>query len=80
VGPGLEKFQKIMVTLLPGMKLPGLLRISLGIENSEEDIKELLLTLNKISQKEQSSEHKHIKKEINDFISAAEQKVFKLTE
>ncbi|HNX65296.1 MAG TPA: aminotransferase class V-fold PLP-dependent enzyme [Bacteroidales bacterium] len=80
VGPSLEKFQKIMVTLLPGMKLPGLLRISLGIENSEEDIKELLLTLNKISQKEQSSEHKHIKKEINDFISAAEQKVFKLTE
>jgi selenocysteine lyase/cysteine desulfurase len=76
VGPKLERFQKLMVTILPGIKLPGLLRISLGIENSEEDINELTDTLKKISIQPQAYNNKRLKQEINDFIKTIENKVF----
>ncbi len=48
ITPFLEKFQRMLVTLFPGLKLPGLLRVSLGIENTEEDIDTLIYTLKKI--------------------------------
>jgi len=76
VGPRLENFQKIMVSLLPGMKLPGLLRISLGIENSEEDINKLLFAMNKISQKEQIPDYKQLNHKIKEFINQVESGVY----
>jgi len=76
-GPGLEKFQKIMITLLPGMKLSGLLRISLGIEDSDEEINQLLLNLRKISQKEQISGYNQLKREIKGYINQVELIVYK---
>lgn len=51
VSPGLERFQGVMLRLLPGIKLPGLTRISLGIENTNEDIDYLIQTLGKIARK-----------------------------
>jgi selenocysteine lyase/cysteine desulfurase len=76
IGPKLEKFQKIMVTTFPGIKLPGLLRISLGIENSKEDINELLIALEKIARKDKTSGYKHLRHEMNNFIKAVEHKVY----
>jgi selenocysteine lyase/cysteine desulfurase len=76
VGPKLERFQKSMVTILPGTKLPGLLRISLGIENSEEDINELTDAFKKISGQNKVYNKKRLKQEINDFIKTVETKVF----
>ncbi|TFH49988.1 MAG: aminotransferase class V-fold PLP-dependent enzyme [Bacteroidia bacterium] len=35
VSPSLEKFQRLMATLIPAIKFPGLARVSLGIGNSE---------------------------------------------
>jgi selenocysteine lyase/cysteine desulfurase len=51
VGPGLERFQRVMQILFPGIKFPGVARVSLGIENAEEDVDLFIETLRKISKK-----------------------------
>jgi selenocysteine lyase/cysteine desulfurase len=48
VGPQLESFQRVILKLFPGLNLPGIVRVSLGIENSEEDVDALIQTLRKI--------------------------------
>lgn len=55
VGPGLEKFQKFIVTLFPKLSLPGVVRVSLGIETSEEDVDRLIQTLEKIASLKESN-------------------------
>lgn len=49
VGPFLEWFQRLIVTVFPKVVLPGLVRVSLGIENSEEDVDRLIQALGKIA-------------------------------
>lgn len=49
--PTLERIQRFIVTVFPWITLPGLLRISLGIENTKEDIDKLIRTVGKISGK-----------------------------
>ncbi len=49
VGPGLEKFQRIIQTLFPKVKLPGINRVSLGLENTEEDIAQVVSLLKQIA-------------------------------
>jgi selenocysteine lyase/cysteine desulfurase len=48
VGHGLERFQRLLVTLFPKINLPGILRVSLGIENSEGDVETLIKALGAI--------------------------------
>ena len=52
VGPGLERFQRVIQTLFPGIKFPGVARVSLGIENSEEDVDLFIKTLGEIAKKQ----------------------------
>jgi selenocysteine lyase/cysteine desulfurase len=54
----LEKFQHVMLTLLKKISLPGVVRISIGIENTEADIDTLLDELKKIAVKQQVSREK----------------------
>jgi selenocysteine lyase/cysteine desulfurase len=49
VSPGLERFQRIMVTVLPNVRLPGLPRISIGLGNKEEEINQLIQELKRIA-------------------------------
>lgn len=49
VSPFLERFQRLIQTLFPGLRFPGLVRISLGIENSKEDVDKLIQVLGKIA-------------------------------
>ncbi len=49
VGPRLERFQGMILTLFPQLSLPGVVRVSLGIENSAEDIDTLIQVLGKIA-------------------------------
>ncbi len=51
VSPFLEKFQRILISLLPKLSLPGIVRISFGIENSENDINALSAELQRIVNK-----------------------------
>jgi selenocysteine lyase/cysteine desulfurase len=48
VGPKLEKFQRMIVTLFPKLQLPGVVRVSLGIGNTEEDIDTFIQVLTQI--------------------------------
>ena len=52
VSPSLERFQRVMLSLLPRVALPGVTRVSLGIENTETDIDVLVATLAKIARQQ----------------------------
>jgi selenocysteine lyase/cysteine desulfurase len=51
VSPGLERFQRIMVTVLPNVRLPGLPRISIGLGNTRDEIDQLISELSGIAKK-----------------------------
>ncbi|HSO85917.1 MAG TPA: aminotransferase class V-fold PLP-dependent enzyme [Draconibacterium sp.] len=91
VGPKLEKFQRIIVTLFPKLQLPGVIRVSLGIENSEEDVDTFLKVLTKIVAKSEKSEGKQtiptqksslvlpkseVQKQMKEFVKAASERVY----
>lgn len=46
--PTAEQLQRLFQILFPKARLPGLVRVSLGIENGEEDVDRLIHSLNKI--------------------------------
>ena len=50
VSPGLEKFQRIIQTVFPKLKLPGVNRISLGLENTEDDVEQVVGLLKQIAE------------------------------
>ncbi len=47
----LQKFQHLIVYIFPNLKLPGMTRVSFGIENTENDVKLLIETINDIVKK-----------------------------
>jgi selenocysteine lyase/cysteine desulfurase len=49
VGPFLERFQKLFVTLFPGIPLPGVVRASLGAATTRADVERLLHVLEEIA-------------------------------
>jgi selenocysteine lyase/cysteine desulfurase len=53
VPPVLEQFQRLLLKLFGGITLPGVTRVSLGIENTEKEIDILLRTLACIAGKDQ---------------------------
>jgi selenocysteine lyase/cysteine desulfurase len=77
VGPGLEKFQKLIVTLFPKLSLPGVVRVSLGIENSESDVDRLIQALGTIADKSQNSSKKEVQLQMKDFVRASADRVYK---
>jgi selenocysteine lyase/cysteine desulfurase len=87
VGPKLEKFQKMMLTLLPSVQLPGVARVSLGIQNTEKEVDELLNALLEIARKknsagetEQMGNHvlskNEVQQQMRNFISLVEGKIY----
>jgi len=74
IHPLLELFQGLVVTLFPRVSLPGLTRVSLGIENSEEDIDTLIHVLGKIARQPRTGVD--IQQQMNDFVRAAAQRVY----
>jgi selenocysteine lyase/cysteine desulfurase len=55
VSPGLEKFQRVMLTLIPSIRLPGLTRISLGIGTTEEDVDTFVECVSRIASKHRAA-------------------------
>jgi selenocysteine lyase/cysteine desulfurase len=91
VSPFLEKFQGLMLNVLPKISLPGIVRVSLGIQNNEEDVDTLIRILDIISRKNQTMGQRHVasadegtsilpqavvRQQMNDFIAAVAQKVY----
>lgn len=89
VPPLLERFQKLIQTLFPKLRLPGVARVSLGLGNDEKDVDNLIQALRKIAEKNSPAGKSHpmhngttiqskaqVQKQINDFILAAATKVY----
>jgi selenocysteine lyase/cysteine desulfurase len=82
VPPSLEWIQRLLAILVPRLRFPGLARVSLGIENREEDIDTFLAVLgNFIRQRHApgqspSMPKTDIKQQINDFVRASTQRVY----
>ncbi len=91
VSPFLERFQRLIQTLFPKLRLPGLVRISLGIGNSKEDVDKLIYALGKISGKPRAiadrqsiSTHNGtsilsqatVQQQMNDFVKASALRVY----
>lgn len=91
VPPLLERFQRLLVTLFPKLRLPGVVRISLGIENSSDDVDKLIFVLGKISKNSRVPAGKpshskedgksiislaEVRKQINDFAEDAVRRVY----
>jgi selenocysteine lyase/cysteine desulfurase len=56
--PFQEKFQKIVVMMVPILKLQGFVRVSLGIENRASDVDTLISALKNISGNRKNREQK----------------------
>lgn len=89
--PFQEKFQKFVLKLLPFITLQGLVRISFGIHNTEDDADRLIEVLRRIVLKSEQNENprivyktgsanklseKEVKQQIMDFITLREQLVY----
>jgi selenocysteine lyase/cysteine desulfurase len=73
------RLQHIMLFLLPKLSLPGVTRISLGIENQQPDIDRLISALNQINSKSTSRtalRPQAFKLQINEFIREVSGKVY----
>jgi selenocysteine lyase/cysteine desulfurase len=71
----LEQFQGVILTLFKQLSLPGLTRISLGLENSAEEIDTLLLVLRHVATQPRSGSDGTVQRQMNDFARAAAQRV-----
>jgi len=76
VPPPLERFQRIIASLFPRLRFPGVARVSLGIENTEEDVDNFINVMGKIAAKTNTLKQKEAERQINDFINAAAVKVY----
>jgi selenocysteine lyase/cysteine desulfurase len=76
VGPVLERFQYLIATLFPGLRFPGLARISFGIENNKEDVDTLIRVLGEIVRQPRSQTNKDFKQRMDDFTRAAAQRIY----
>jgi hypothetical protein len=83
IHPLLELLQGLIVTLFPQVALPGLTRVSLGIENSAEEVDTLIHVLGKIARQPRAgvdgpfaSTQTDVQKQMDDFARAASQRVY----
>ena len=91
LNPLLEQFQRLILTLFPKLKLPGLVRASLGLGTSEEDVDTLINVLHKIAGKPRNlpdppsdSTYKatpvlpqaDVQRQMNDFVRASSLRVY----
>lgn len=73
ISPGLEKFQRVIQTVFPRVKFPGVVRVSFGIENTEAEVDALLDELHKIANKSRDTQNgylskREIKFQMNKFV------------
>jgi selenocysteine lyase/cysteine desulfurase len=83
IGSSLERFQWLLQTLLPGVRLPGVARVSIGIENNGEDVDSLIQTLKEIAghvalanNGTQNISQADANKQIKDFVKASARRIY----
>jgi len=86
IPPFLEQFQRLIVRLFPKLKLPGIVRVSFGIENTDEDVDKLIYVLGKIGKQTKNPDNKvnrkstisqaEIKKQMDEFVNTVTHNVY----
>jgi selenocysteine lyase/cysteine desulfurase len=76
VPPWAEELQRAMLTVLPRLSLPGVVRASLGIENTAEDVDVLLRVLGDIAREPKAKAAKGVRQQMDDFVAAAARRVY----
>jgi selenocysteine lyase/cysteine desulfurase len=83
IHPLLALLQRVIVTLFPQVSLPGVARVSLGIENSEEEVDTLIHVLAKIARQPRAgmgssftSVQTDVQRQMDDFTRAAAERVY----
>lgn len=80
IGPVLSQVQGLFVSLFPALQLPGLVRLSLGLENTEQDvascISEFTAIVNDRAGKHNTVDKKCLNTQMNVFLQNASGKVY----
>ena len=76
VPPLLQQFQGVMLTLAPRLSLPGVVRVSLGIENSADDVDALIRVLDSIARQPRVGVEANVQQRMDDFARTAAQRVY----
>jgi selenocysteine lyase/cysteine desulfurase len=83
IPPLLEQFQGVMLTMVPKLSLPGLTRVSLGIENSAEEVDTLIQVLGHIARQPRAgadspfaATQNAVQKQMDDFARTVAQRVY----
>jgi selenocysteine lyase/cysteine desulfurase len=76
VPPWAEELQRAMLTVLPKLSLPGVVRASLGIENTTEDVDALLRVLGDIAREPKVNAGKQVRRQMDDYAGAVAQRVY----
>jgi selenocysteine lyase/cysteine desulfurase len=76
VPPSLERFQWLIAKLFPGLKFPGIIRVSFGIENTVGDIDALINALGKIANKSGTLPRTDMKQQMDEFVMSAAKRVY----
>jgi selenocysteine lyase/cysteine desulfurase len=83
IPPLLAQFQGLLLTLFPRLSLPGLTRMSLGLENSAEDVDTLIQVLDEIARQPPTGRHSplaatqaDVEERTDDFARTASQRVY----
>ena len=74
IHPVLQQFQGVVLTLFPKLSLPGVDRVSLGLENTPEDVSALLAALAEIAQ--QPKDQPKFGPQLDTFAEAVAQRVY----
>jgi selenocysteine lyase/cysteine desulfurase len=77
IPPWAERLQGVILTVLRRFELPGVVRVSLGIENTEEDVDAFLHALGGIArQPKDGSPAKHVSRQMGEISDAAARRVY----
>lgn len=70
-----QQFQRAIVTVFPRLELPGMARISFGLDNDAGDVDLLVRVLGQVA-REGAAKRTALKKRIEDFVEGAVQRVY----
>ena len=87
ISPFLEQFQRVIQIMFPRFRFLGIVRVSLGIQNTEEDVDKLISALYNITSKKDGSDHsitnrdvkltqKEVQQQIEDFVLDVAKRVY----
>jgi selenocysteine lyase/cysteine desulfurase len=78
ISPGLERFQRVIQSVFSKLRLPGVTRVSFGIENTKKDVDALVEVLYALGNKKNKPDsiEKQTTQQVKKQILASEQRVF----